>query len=511
MLFSIGVCASEEPMRGVWVSTVYNLDYPSVATTDSGKLKSEIDTIVNNIKDTGYNAVFLQVRPSADSIYPSSYFPWSRYLTGTNGTAPANGFDPLKYWVEVCHANSLEIHAWINPYRVTKNSDTELNSLSYNHPAKQHPEWLVKYSDKNYYFNPGIPEVRSLVCNGVNEILKNYKVDGIHMDDYFYPGAEFNDSATYQQYNQGKFSSIADWRRNNVDELVKSLHTIANAYGVEFGISPSGIWDNLSSNPLGSNTRGMSSYTQLYADSRGWVKKGYVDYIAPQIYWEFGYAIADYEVLSKWWANVCEGTDVKLYIGLATYRGAEAGAGSAWYGGAETLKQMQYNASDSRIDGEIHFRYKLINNTSPIKNTVKSYYSGKGGASPDVPQIPMPLIGGQSSAIKVFVNGKRVMFDVAPVAENGRTLVPMRGVFEALGADVTWNQKTATATAVKNGYVMVVKEGSESLVINGNTFKLDVPAKAVQGRMLIPLRAISEGFGYKVEWNGVLKTVNIIG
>lgn len=519
VLFSISANASEEPMHGVWVSTVYGLDFPSVATTDSSKLKADIDTIVKNSKDTGYNTIFLQVRPSSDSFYPSDVFPWSKYLTGKNGQAPSDGFDPLKYWVDTCHANGMKIHAWINPYRVTKGGEAELNQLASNHPAKQHPEWLVKYSDGNYYFNPGIPEVQDIVYNGAAEILENYNVDGMHMDDYFYPGPDFNDKLTYQKYNNGKFSNIADWRRNNVDNLVRTLHNLSSLYGIEFGISPSGIWDNMKDNPLGSNTNGRSSYRQLFADSRGWVKKGYIDYIAPQVYWEFGHSAADFQTVAYWWADVCDGTGVKLYIGLASYNGAEAKADSVWYGGKETIKQMDFVAADSRIAGEIHFRYKLINESEPMRKAIKNYYAQSSSGYEEVPVVkpepePEPEVNepakpSVSSDITIYVNGSRVKFDTAPVIENDRILVPMRAVFEALGADVTWEQNINTAIAERNGQVMKVQPGSYILRLYDERYLLDVPPMVVDQRILMPLRAISEAFGYSVGWDNQTKTVTI--
>lgn len=371
---SISAFGMEEAMHGVWVSTVYNLDFPSYPTCDSTVLKSEIDSIVLQCKKTGYNAVFLQVRPCADSFYPSKVFPWSKYLSGQSGLAPSDEFDPLKYWIQKCHEYGIELHAWINPYRITKDKDSDFEALSENHPAKLNPGWVVKYTDGNYYFNPGIPEVRDLVLNGVKEILQNYDVDGIHMDDYFYPGPDFQDALTFETHNNGQFTDISDWRRNNVNLLVESLHLLCKEYNKTFGISPSGIWDNLKDNPLGSNTRGKSSYSQLFADSRAWVKMGFLDYIAPQIYWEFGYTAADFETLSNWWADVCDDTGVKLYIGLATYRAAEATEASPWYNGKETLKQLSHIENDPRISGEIHFRYKLIDGDKNLKRVISDYY-----------------------------------------------------------------------------------------------------------------------------------------
>jgi len=485
MLFGIGVCAdAPSDLKGVWVSTVHNLDFPQKATADSAKLKSEIDKIVSDCADVGYNAIFLQVRPSADSIYPSSVFPWSRYLTGKNGQAPDGGFDPLAYWIEKCHSKSIELHAWINPYRVTVGGENEFNSLVANHPAKRHPGWVVKHTDGNYYFNPGIPEVANMVVSGAEEILRRYKVDGIHMDDYFYPGTDFEDRETFKMYNGGQFADIASWRRDNVNQLVKKLHSICGKYGKVFGISPSGIWDNKSSNPLGSDTRGRSSYRELFADSRTWVKNGWVDYLAPQIYWEFGYSIADYEVLTKWWSNVFSGSSAKLYIGLGTYRGADAKEGSPWYGGAETKRQMDYNRQSSSIDGEIHFRYKVINDSSALRSIVQNAYS--------VSTVP----------ITVIINGKKLNSPYPPVAENGRTLVTLREVFEMLGARVEWDNSTQTATAKRISQKLSITIGSPYMTVDGKKVSLDVPAKIINSKTYVPLRVISESFGFDVEWDG---------
>ena len=187
---------AQDGMRGVWVSTVYNIDYPSAQGLSADQLKSEADTTLDHIAAMGLNTVFLQVRPSADAIYPSSLFPWSRYISGTAGQAPDQDFDVLAYWVSAAHSRGLQLHAWINPYRITKDGQTEYDALPDSSPAKQHPEWVVEY-EGNYYFDPGLPAVQQLVVDGVAGIARNYDVDGIHLDDYFYPGTDFADAATY--------------------------------------------------------------------------------------------------------------------------------------------------------------------------------------------------------------------------------------------------------------------------------------------------------------------------
>ncbi|MCD7778695.1 MAG: family 10 glycosylhydrolase, partial [Clostridiales bacterium] len=371
---------AEEEMRGIWVSTVVNLDYPTTPTASADSLKAQADEVIAGCAGMGINNIFLQVRPSSDAFYSSSVYPWSSYLTGTQGTAPEDGFDPLEYWVSACHAKGIKLHAWINPYRVTVSndeSDTEYNKLADNNPAKLHPDYIIKYSNNQYYFDPGLPEVRSLLVEGALEIVNNYDVDGIHMDDYFYPGTGFGDSETFAKYGSG-FTSIEAWRRNNVDLLIQELDTQLHEADpdIEFGVSPSGIWANKTTSSEGSATSGNESYTNLFADTRKWAQNEWLDYIAPQIYWNIGYTIADYEVLVNWWANQLENSSTKLYIGMATYRSYDAASSSVWYGTDEIARQLAMNRTIPKITGEIHFRYGMVKGNSQMASFLTSYYGG---------------------------------------------------------------------------------------------------------------------------------------
>lgn len=372
----------KEEMRGVWVSSVYNLDYPAKPTTDSDILKAEADSILDNCVKWGLNAVFLQVRPSSDALYKSKLFPWSKYLTGRQGTAPKDGFDPLAYWVKAAHKRGLELHAWINPYRITKGKQAEWDSLVSSHPAKQHPEWTIQYTDQNYYFNPGLPEVRDLVVQGAVEIAENYDIDGLHMDDYFYPGKDFPDSATYAQYG-GNFSDIADWRRDNVNQLIRELDRALHAVRreIQFGISPSGIWANRSTDPRGSNTNGYEHYTANYADSLYWIENGLVDYIIPQIYWEIGHAQADFATLADWWNQAVQGTkDVKLYIGMGAYRCADNPTG-VWQTTDPLFASMDYLKDKSNVGGSVFFRYGSIPAVQGMADRLTAWYAADTGTS----------------------------------------------------------------------------------------------------------------------------------
>lgn len=373
----------EEGLRAVWVSSVYNLDYPSRSTADAAALRREADKILADAAEMGMNAVILQVRPSCDALYPSALYPWSAWLTGTQGLAPRENFDPLAYWVERAHALGLELHAWINPYRVTKKGAEEFTALSPDNPAKRNPDWAVEY-EQNYYLDPGLPQVRELVVQGAEEIVRNYGVDGIHLDDYFYPGKDFNDAASFARYGGG-FSNLADWRRENVNTLIRTLDQRLHAIKPElsFGVSPSGVWRDRASDPLGSPTSGKyESYAVSYADSRKWVKEGWVDYICPQIYWYIGHPAMDYEKVARWWADAVEGTDVKLYIGMADYKAGEKDPASPWYGVGAIAAQLSLNKTIPQVAGEFHFRYQLLAGHQELKNLYLTEYAGQD-AGPD--------------------------------------------------------------------------------------------------------------------------------
>lgn len=403
--------STKADFRGLWVATVVNIDYPSKPTTDTETLKSEAIAILDNAKDTGLNAIFLQVRPTADAFYKSKYFPWSKYLTGSQGLMPNDNFDPLEFWITEAHNRGIELHAWINPYRITKKTSAEpkydFASLDPSSPALLNPDWVVKYTDGNLYFNPGIPEVRKLIIDNVQEIIQNYNVDGIHLDDYFYPGKDFDDKSTYEKYNTTN-TNIDDWRRENVNTLISDLYksikvTKAN---VRFGISPFGIWANKSAISLGSDTKGMQSYFDHYADTRKWVKEGIIDYITPQIYWNIGYSIADYSKILSWWKNTVAETGVDLYIGQAAYRTGNADPSSPWYGVSEIEKQLQLNAKNPEVKGSIFFSYKSLEDNPALSAVIKGFYEQKDGVVSNIPvNVSIPSGNIRTSYSQYYLNG----------------------------------------------------------------------------------------------------------
>lgn len=349
-------------LRGIWVASVFSLDFPVKTTIDSDELKLELDRIVNNASEMGFNAIFFQVRPACDALYNSAIFPTSKYLTGTQGVAPNDNFDPLSYITDKAHAKGIQLHAWINPYRVTASKDEE-NTLSSNNPVKLNEKLAIKHTDGKLYLNPALSEVRQLIVDGAVEIVKNYDVDGIHLDDYFYPAGGLADEEYFASQGSG-YSNIDDWRRDNVTALIKELKTAIKSAkpNVQFGVSPAGIWANSSDMEGGSDTSGSQTYFRQYADTKKWVKEELVDYIAPQIYWERSLKSASFDVLTKWWSDTVKGTNVKLYIGLAAYKADETDdTSSAWYGinGINELNaQLDICSSLENINGYIAYRYK---------------------------------------------------------------------------------------------------------------------------------------------------------
>lgn len=373
------VCAAVSNMRGVWVSTVHNLDYPGAKGLSEEELKQEARNIIDDAYNWGMNTIFLQVRPNADALYPSDIFPWSESLSGVQGLAPANNFDPLEYFITQAGEKGISLHAWINPYRITRRSyetkEEALADLSPHHPAHGMTDCVVLTDEGYLYFDPGRPEAQQLIIDGIMEIVENYDVAGIHLDDYFYTGSHFDDDETFILYGNDD-ESISDFRRRSVNELVAAIHSSIKTADAkkEFGISPFGIWANAGEHPSGSNTNGGSSYYQHYADSLAWIESETIDYILPQLYWEIGNESADFETLLRWWERATADSGVKLYIGLAAYRSAEAAEGGKWYGGDEITRQLNMISASDAL-GASMFRYGSIKDVWELSEAVTAFFS----------------------------------------------------------------------------------------------------------------------------------------
>lgn len=368
MLFSASVYAqlNKRFIRGVWIATVANIDWPSQKGLPPEDQKQEMINLLDNVKAYNMNTVIFQIRPTADAFYKSKFEPYSHWLTGVQGQDP--GYDPLQFTIDECHKRGLNIHVWLNPYRI--NNDTVgYNTYAKDHIINKHPEWVINYG-KAKYFNPGLDEVREFTCNVVKDIVSNYDIDAIHMDDYFYPykiaGQEFPDSLTFAKYPRG-FKNKEDWRRNNVNLIIKEINeTIKSAKPwVEFGISPFAIWRNKTEDPRGSDTKAMTNYDGLYADILLWQEKGWIDYVLPQLYFNIGYQIADYAILADWWSKYNYGANV--YAGLAPYRISKNAKQKEWHNSKELIRQIKRNMSDPNIKGEIYFSAKSLFNKPEVK------------------------------------------------------------------------------------------------------------------------------------------------
>ena len=358
--------------RAMWLSSVVNIDWPSVPGLDAETQQAEYLDWLDLAQELGLNAVIAQVRPTADAFWPSIFEPWSMYLTGTQGEDP--GYDPLAFQIEQAHARGLEYHAWFNPYRVAMTEEPELVE---DHPARVHPEWVWPYGGKLYY-DPGLPEVRAFVQDAMMDAVTRYDVDGVHFDDYFYPyvvaGQDYPDAETYAAHSDG-ITPIQDWRRGNIDSLVREMHERIREEKpwVRFGISPFGIWRNASSDPEGSDTSGSESYEIICADSRRWVREGWVDYINPQIYWQFGHPAADYETLVHWWSDTVEGTGVGLFIGEAAYKAIDGTFEEV----TELGDHLDLTRTLPQVGGNVYFSAKSLRDdaTGSVDDLVTRHYA----------------------------------------------------------------------------------------------------------------------------------------
>ncbi|GHM99405.1 UPF0748 protein YngK [Cytophagales bacterium WSM2-2] len=320
------------------------------------------------------NAVIVQVRPCSDAFYPSRYEPWSKWLTGKLGRAPEPLYDPLKFMVEEAHARGLEFHAWFNPYRAAM--DVEKNGIDSASLAFKHPEWFVKYGN-NKYFDPGLPQARKHVTNVILQVVNEYDIDAVHFDDYFYPyrikDLDFPDSASYATYGKD-FTDKADWRRDNVNQLIKklsdSIHSVKPH--VQLGISPFGVWRNQDKDPTGSATKaGQTCYDDLFADVRKWQKEKWIDYIVPQIYWTIGFEVANYKIIAEWWDK--NDYDVPVYIGQATYRVNSNTKDERWKEPTQLPQQIRLNRSLKHIQGSAFFSSKsFIPNPLGFNDSLKT-------------------------------------------------------------------------------------------------------------------------------------------
>ena len=366
LLFCLPINGQEHPMRemrGVWIATVENIDWPSNPNLTTAQQQHEMVTLLDLIKEYNLNTIVFQIRPAADAFYQSALEPWSHWLTGKQGTAPDPYYDPLEFAIRECRKRGLDVHVWLNPYRAVR--DTASKVVSPGHITNTRPELFVIYGTTKY-FDPGLPATRDHVARVVSDIVRRYDIDAIHMDDYFYPyriaGVNFPDDKSFRDYNGGfNENQRDDWRRHNVDLIIRQLHDSIRAIkpGVAFGISPFGVWRNRDRDSSGSATKaGQTNYDDLFADILKWQRLGWIDYVVPQLYWHIGMRVADYAILADWWNRNAYGCP--LYIGQAFYRIDRKSAVKAWRKSRQIVDQIHLNRSLDEIDGSMFFSAKYL-------------------------------------------------------------------------------------------------------------------------------------------------------
>lgn len=373
--------------RAVWIATVENIDWPSRKGLPVEIQKQEFINILDKQQRNGMNAVIVQVRPAADAFYDSPFEPWSEYLSGVQGQAPNPYYDPLRFMLEETHKRGMEFHAWFNPYRAAINAGR--NGVTANHITRMRPQWFVNFDGKKY-FDPGIPEVREYVTQIIRDVVRRYDIDAVHFDDYFYPypvpGRDFPDYNSYRQYGRNMLKD--DWRRWNVDTIIQMVGKMIKEEKpwVKFGISPFGIWRNKNKDQDGSYTTGLSNYDDLYADVRKWLKNGWIDYVAPQLYWERGHRVANYELLLNWWAQ--HGFGRNVYIGHGVYR---LRSNAAWNLPAELPVQITEARTLNTIHGSAFYSNKSFSgNPLGIEDSLRNHFYRYPALRPAMPWINLP-------------------------------------------------------------------------------------------------------------------------
>lgn len=398
--------------RGVWVATVANIDWPSSQGLTSEEQQEEFKKLVAFHKQNGMNALIVQVRPNADALYPSPYEPWSRWLTGKEGKAPDPFYDPLEFMIRECRSQQMELHAWFNPFRAVFGGDT--TALDSGHIYFQHPEW-IRFYGKHGYLDPGVPQARDFSLAVIMDVVNRYDIDGVHFDDYFYPykvdSLVFPDSVSFAA-NKGETENVDDWRRQNINAFIQSVHDSIEAIKpeVKFGVSPFGVWRNQSVDPLGSDSQaGQTTYDDLYADVRLWLQNSWIDYVVPQIYFSIGYPPADYEKLLDWWSRNTYGK--QLYIGQAAYK-VDNNHDERWKDAGQIPRQIQMNRRNFQVDGSVYFSAKsFLKNPLKINDLLRTEYYRHPALIPPMswnhsPEKAMPAPPRQ---VKAARNGKDVL------------------------------------------------------------------------------------------------------
>lgn len=388
--------------RGVWIATVGNMDWPSRAGLSVDRQKAELIAILDRAAEVGLNAVVFQVRPSADAFYPSPYEPWSEYLTGKMGQAPVPFYDPLQFAIEEAHRRGLELHAWFNPFRAR--TSVSRPGASPDHISRAHPERTRRYGSQ-LWMEPSDPAVQDQSVRVIMDVVRRYDIDGVHIDDYFYPYREndrngkliqFPDGADYERYRQaGGTMGRSDWRRENVNRFIERLYGEIKGEKprVKFGISPFGIWRP--GHPA--QIAGLDAYEEIFADSRKWLRQGWLDYFAPQLYWPVSQRAQSFPVLLQWWVDQ---NRMQRHIWAGDYSG-RVGVGSKGWRTSEILAQIRETRANPGATGNIHFNMtSLMESRDSLSERLATEAYGEPALVPASPWLDASLPGQPALSVR---------------------------------------------------------------------------------------------------------------
>ncbi|MDR0954760.1 MAG: family 10 glycosylhydrolase [Rikenellaceae bacterium] len=423
LIFSLNALLGQAPkreMRATWIATVDNIDWPLKGRSLPREQQADLIAILDNVVANNLNSVAFQIRPTADAFYRSDHEPWSHWLTGTQGLAPA--YDPLEFLIAECDRRGIAVHVWINPYRVWLN-DENLSPALRATLARRYPGWMVQYGT-THYLQPADDRSREHIVRVVADIVRKYDIDAVHIDDYFYPyriaGQEFPDDSYFRASPRG-FTDKGDWRRDNVDRIIRQIGDTIHSLKpwVEFGISPFGVWRNASRDPRGSATRaGQTNYDDLYADILKWEREGWVDYVSPQLYWSIGDTAADYKTLAQWWNDNAFGTPV--YIGHALYRVDPRSSTAAWRTAQEIVRQITLNRTLPAIRGSFLYSAKFLAQ-SDIQSALRQVYPSRA-LWPINPRIA-PILPAPPGSPRLITVAGETFIEWQPEQDNRRFVI----------------------------------------------------------------------------------------
>ena len=446
MLAMVMTAQPKREFRGAWIQCV-NGQFRGIGTE---AMQKTLSYQLDELQKDGCNVIIFQVRPECDALYESKYEPWSYYLTGQQGVAPRPYWDPLAWMIEQSHKRGMELHAWINPYRA-KTKVAHANAS--NHVVSQHPERCFEY-DGLTLLNPALKENRDYICQVVTDILERYDVDGLHIDDYFYPyptpGIPIPDNAYFRANSQG-FTDIGDWRRNNVNLFIEQLWATIRTVKpwVKFGVSPFGIYRNAKNDPNGSQTNGLQNYDQLYADVLLWVKNGWVDYCVPQIYWEIGNKAADYAELMNWWNKHC--TKTTLVIGEDIERTAKFN---------QMEQKMNMHAELPNIQGTVLWYAKAaVDNVGNYGTQLRNVYWRYPALQPVMKHIDNKAPKKPRKVQVIDIEGQKVLFWTAPKGEGWKDAAAGYAIYRfGPGDKVDINDVTKLVTITNDTHYELPRE-----------------------------------------------------